>query len=276
MAINRQFLIVVTGAFLLFMTACGGGGGGTPVQPPTVDGIQVNPATVSAGSVVSLSGIITGGTGAGALIKNWTVSNGTLAAEQPDFALLLRETAKRPSLTSLSTEANTVYWIVPTEPMTATVTLQVEGSSSTREVLITVSQVTMSVTTGDSGAKVCTVQANDITDLYQIAFRVNYTSDWTPVSMEPGTFLGIDDDPFDETNEILHLAMLNQPGFVPVAITRKGDVPGVSGTGVLATVTFNRAGTSNTTSATYLDPVEPFAIDALVMRDSHDNPIPLQ
>jgi len=37
---------------------------------------------------------------------------------------------------------------------------------------------------------------------------------------------------------VLFLGLTNQSGFVPIGITRKGDVPGVSGSGVIAEVVF--------------------------------------
>ena len=106
----------------------------------------------------------------------------------------------------------------------ATISLTVDSASKSRDVTFGASPVTLSVSDGDNGAKICTVQVNDVDDLYQAAFRINFSSAWEPVLAEAGPFLGGEDD-------ILFFDMTNQTGFVPVAVTRKGNVTGVDGSG---------------------------------------------
>ena len=83
-----------------------------------------------------------------------------------------------------------------------------------------------------------------MTDLYQAAFRINYSSAWRVDSVEQGDFLG----PEAET---LFIGLTNQSGFVPVSITRLGNAAGVDGDGVLATIVFEPTGTASASSVPF-------------------------
>jgi hypothetical protein len=264
MRIVRIGLVVLGGVLLLSLAACKGGGGGGGGL--TIASINLNPSPPVAGSVVQLSATFSGVSGSTAsLIKNWTVSTGTVTSTKPDFALLLRATAKSPSSSSASTTAATVYWITPTAAGTATIQLSVQGTQKETTVNVTASPVSMSVTDGDAGSKVCTVRVTNITDLYQAAFRVNYSSAWTPVSAAQGDFLGA-------AGDTLWLGLTNQNGFVPCALTKRGDAPGNDGTGKLAEITFNPvAGGSGWHGSSRT----PFELALVMLRNSRDEPIAL-
>lgn len=245
----------------VLLVSCGGGGEADGV---TITGINLNPATVTAGSIVALTASISApGQSVSSLVKNWSVTAGSLTVSAPDFSLLLRETARGTSATSVSTTGSTVYWIAPASGGLATITVAVDSESESLDVTVGSSPVTLSVTSASGGAKLCTVAANGVTDLYQAAFRINFTSAWTPASAEAGDFLGSADD-------ILTLAMLDQNGFVPMAITRKGSAAGIDGSGTLATIEFTP---SQATSATREVADVPFELSMVILRNSADEPI---
>jgi hypothetical protein len=255
--------VAVAALAAVVLGSCGGGGNGDGV---TITGINLNPAAVTAGSIVALTASISApGQSVSSLVKNWTVNAGSLTVAAPDFSLLLRETARGTSATSVSTTGTTVYWLAPAAGGPATITVSVESESESLDVTVSTSPVTLSVTSGSGGAKICTVATNDVTDLYQAAFRINFTSAWQPASAEAGDFLG-------GANDILTLAMLDQNGFVPMAVTRKGSVAGVDGSGTLATIEFTPA---QTTSATREVMDVPFELSMVILRNSTDEPIDL-
>ena len=222
----------------------------------TVTAINTGGGTISAGSVVPLTATLSGGNGQ-VMLKNWSVTAGSLMINPPDFSLTLRETAKSTSETSVSTTASTVYWMVPASAGSADVTVNVEGASRTLKVNFGASPVTMAVNSGSNGQRIVTVSASDINDLFGAAFRVNYGDSYSPVSVEAGDFLG-------SAGEILFLGLDNQADFVPVAITKKQGASGASGSGVLATITFEpTSGTSRSSSQ-----AESFELGSLFFIDS--------
>lgn len=255
-------LLATTAAALAaaLLASCGGGGGGGTI---TVTAVNLNPASPSAGSVVALSASATG-TGASAAVKDWTVSTGTLQLTPPDFSLLLRETAlgRTASAASLSTSQATVYWVTPGAGGSATITCAIGQSSKSRTVTLGSSPVTLSVTDAAGGKKTCTVAANNVTDLYQAAFRINFTSAWQPESATRGSFLG-------SAADTLFIGLTSQSGFVPVAITKKGEVAGADGSGTLATITFAPKAASGARQALDL----PFELGLVILRNSQDEPI---
>lgn len=256
--LGRNLTVAVAGLLLLALSACNGGGGTTAV---TINSLVFNPATIAAGSVIELSASISGASASD--VKTWTVSSGQLTATQPDFGFVLRGTAKSASASSLSTSNSKVYWVTPTTAGTAAVTLAVGAATRTQNVTIGASLVTMELTDGAAGRKVATVRVNGVTDLYQAAFRVTHTSAWRAESVEQGDFLG-------NTADTLFLGLTNQTGFVPVSITRKGNVAGVDGSGTLARITFAPRATSSVREVSDL----PFDIGLIQLRDSQDRLIP--
>jgi hypothetical protein len=245
-------------ALTLIVAGCNGGG--SKPAAVTIDSIVFNPATIAAGSVVELSANATGA--AASDIKTWTVSTGQLATAQPDFSFVLRGTAKAGSASSVSTPNSKVYWITPTAAGSATITVAIGSASKSQNVSIGASLVTMDLTDAANGKKVATVRVNSVTDLYQAAFRVNFTSAWQPESVEQGDFLG-------NTSDTLFIGLTNQTGFVPVSITRKGDVAGVDGSGTLARITFAPRSASSVRNIS----AGPFDLGVVVLRNSHDQPI---
>lgn len=258
---SGAFLALV---LLLALSACGGGGGSKAVS---ITSINLNPGTPAAGTVVALSATISAPSGdPNSLTKAWTVSAGTLSQTAPDFSLILRDTAKAASANSLSTTAATVYWLVPASAGNATISLAVDTATKSRDVSFGASPVTLSVSDGANNAKIVTIQAHEVTDLYQAAFRVNFSSAWSPVQADPGDFLGADTD-------ILFFDMTDRNGFVPIAITRKGGAAGVDGSGTLATITFSPAAGSSSASRAASDAASPFGLGLVVLRNSADEPI---
>jgi general secretion pathway protein D len=156
-----------------------------------------------------------------------------------------------------------VYWTAPTTPGSVTITLSIGSASKSQTVTVGASVVSMDVSDAAGGKKVATVKVNGVTDLYQAAFRVQYTSAWKPESVTIGSFLGASSD-------VLSVSKTDQAGFVPVSITRKGNVAGVDGSGTLATITF--APNSGTSSMRELSSV-PFDISGITLVDSHQQPI---
>jgi len=245
------------------LDSCGGGGGGGNDEV-RVTAINLNPAAVTAGSIITLTASISApGQSVGSLVKNWNVSAGTLSANAPDFSLLLRQTARGASAASVSTTSDAVYWVAPASGGSATISVQVAGDTESINVTIGASPVTLSVTSGAGGKKTCTISANNVTDLYQAAFRLSYASGYQPVEATAGSFLG-------GANDILTLALTNQNGFVPMAITRKGNAAGVDGSGVLATITFNPVQAAASVSQTA---PRPFVLEIMDLRDSNDQPL---
>jgi len=247
---------------LVLMASCHGGGGGGTLA---ISSINLNPATVSGGTVVELTATISApGQNPDSLTKSWTVSAGTVSTTQPDFAFILRQTAKGTSASSVSTAAKTVYWVTPAAGGSATITLTVGTASKERSVQIGSSPVRMSVTDGSGGQKICTVQVTNVQDLYQAAFRINFSSTWTPVSAAQGSFLGA-------AGNTLWIGLTNQNGFVPCALTKRGNVAGVDGSGTLGTVTFAPAHAGSAAGSQ----AEPFELSLVILRNSQDQPIAL-
>jgi len=255
-------LLAATILLALLAPACKGGGGGGPV---TVNSIMLNPAAPSTSTLIQLSASITApGRSVSSLSKEWRVSAGSLSASAPDFAFILRATAKEALATSLTTTNDTVYWIAPAAAGAATITLTVLDGTKTVTAQVGASPVTLSVTDGAGGTKICTVRANSVADLYQAAFRINYSSAWHPTAATAGDFLG-------SASERLFIGLVNQNGFVPCALTKRGSVPGNDGSGTLATVTFAPAagGASSLREAS----AQPFSLGLVILRNSQDEPI---
>lgn len=262
MGIANCKVLLAAGLAVVLLGSCGGGGGGD--GEVRVTAINLNPAAVTAGSIVTLTASISApGQSVSSLVKNWNVSAGTLTATAPDFSLLLRETAHGASAASVSTTSDAVYWVAPASGGSATISVQVAEDTESVTVTIGASPVTLSVTSGAEGKKTCTISANNVSDLYQAAFRLSYSSAYRPAEASPGNFLGTAD-------EILTLALTNQNGFVPMAQTRKGNVDGVDGSGVLATITFDPVIAASSVSQTA---ERPFVLEIMDLRDSNDQPI---
>jgi hypothetical protein len=254
-------IAAVAGAAVLVLAAAGCHGGGKPAPTVVINSINLNPGTVGVGSTVQLSASLTGADASA--LKAWSVSAGDLSVTQPDLAFVLRSTAKSASASSVSTTNGTVYWTAPATPGGVNITLTVGSATKTLSVTVGSSVVSMDVTDGAGGKKVATIKVNSVTDLYQAAFRVQFTSAWTPESITYGNFLGASTD-------VVTLGLTNQAGFVPVAISRKGNVSGVDGSGTLATITFApSSGTSSVRGASSV----PFDVTMVQLRNSQGQPI---
>jgi len=255
----RNILLAL--AALAALAACKNGGG---TQSPTIVSINLNPGTALAGSIIELSASISApGQSVSSLVKDWEVTGGSISTTPPDFSLLLRQTAKVTSDTTVSTTNNMVYWIAPASSGPVTITVTVGQDSEMRTVQVGNSPVTLSVSDGVDQKKICSINANNVSDLYQAAFRVNFGSAWHVDSVVRESFLG-------GANETLFIGLDDKNGFVPVAITRKGNVAGVDGSGSLATITFAK---NQTTSAADPAANRPFELEMVVLRSSSDQPI---
>lgn len=251
---------VIVGVLAL-SAGCGGGGGGNPA---TIVSINLNPSVAIAGGVMELTASISApGRSVSNMIKNWTVSAGTLSASAPQFNLQIRQTAQDIG-SSVSTTSNSVYWTAPVNPGTASITLQIDGDSETITTNVATSPITFNVTSGENGTKTVTVRANNVSDLYYAAFRISHSSNWIPASADQGDFLG-------SVEQTLFIGLTNQTGFVPVAISKRGDAAGEDGSGTLATITFNsaQAPPAEGSSASSI----PFGIEGVVLENSAGKPI---
>ncbi len=208
--------------------------GGSKADPATIVSLNINPSIAVAGGVMELTASISApGKSVANMVKNWTVSTGTLSASPPQFNIDIRQTAQDIGA-SVSTTNSSVYWTAPTSPGSATITLQIEGDTESITTNVGSSPITFNITSGANETKVVTVRANDVSDLYYAAFRVSHSSNWFPASVEQGDFLGT-------TEETLFIGMTDQTGYVPVGISKRGDAAGENGSGTLATITFNPA-----------------------------------
>lgn len=257
---------------LIACVSCGGGGGGPkppPVPPPpanlSITSINLAPAEVSTGTVVELSATYNNANLAASCDKTWEVSAGALSLEQPDFGLILRQTAGIKSPTAvLTTKASRIYWFTPSAAGACTVKLTVGTASKSKSVSVSSSPLTLEVLPGAEDSTVVKVNAQNATDLYQAAFRISFDSArYRPVSVTPGSFLGGQGD-------VLFLGLTNQSGFVPVGITRKGDAPGVSGSGTLAQVVFAPKSASHVPSSLGL---AGFDLTFYLLRDGRGLPL---
>ena len=230
MSFVRKIALAAVWVLSSGLLSCGGGGNGT--EEIRIVSISLDPAVATASAVVTLSASISApGQSTSALVKNWTASTGTLSITPPDFSLTPREVSRTASSSSVSTTAAQVYWHAPDTAVSAVITLEVEQDTKTRTVQVTESPLILSVSSATGNTKVCTVSANNVTNLRQAAFRIKFSSAWTPQSVEAGDFLG-------DAADILFLGLTNQTGFVPCAITKRGNVAGETGSGTLATITF--------------------------------------
>jgi hypothetical protein len=207
----------------------GGGGGGTV----TIRDIILNPANPGASALVSVTlDAVSTSTPIADRTKVYTVSKGTLYDTEPDFSLVMRGTAQASGATTLTTKQSHVYWITPAATGEVTVSARVDQASRERKVVIGNALASLSVSADEQGRKIVTVTANDVTDLFQAAFRVNYkSSKYQVVSVEKGDFLGADALFIGEKDK-------TPGGVVAVSISRKLGQTGVEGSGILARIVF--------------------------------------
>jgi len=266
-------LCVLTVTVLL--AACGGGGGkkdNNQVYPPgtlpesrAIQSINLSPSNVTTGTVAEISATYTNPGTFENSTKLWNVNGGTLSEGAPDFDLILREVAGTPGTSSsLSTAAERVYWFTPTTPGSYKVTLKVDNASLDRIVDVTSAPVYLEVVPADDDAMIVRSLGREFSDLYQGAFRILYNpSLYEPLAVQPGDLLGGEDD-------VLFLGLTNQVGFVPIGITRKGEVPGVNGNGVIAEALFGKRTASHAPRALA---IAGFELGLHIIRDSSGEPI---
>lgn len=249
------------------VAACGGGGGKPPIinpgDPPTSSTIQslnFSPASVTTGTVVEVSATYTNASAFENASKLWQVGGGTLTEEPPDFDLVLRETAGiKAASATLTTTASKVYWLTPTKPGSYNVSLRIGNAYLVQPVEVTTAPIGLEVLPGEGDSVIVRVLGQDVTNLYQAAFRVVFNASvYTPTEVTPGTLLGGNDD-------ILFIGLTNQNGFVPIAITRKGSAGGVNGSGVLAEVVFTPKAASRAAASIG---ISGFELLRYVLRDS--------
>ncbi len=263
------YAIIIIG---LGVTSCGGGGGkrSSPTPQPllVIEAINTQPSTISVSTVVTLTAIYNNPSLASGRQKVWEVSGGTISDEQPDFGLIIKETAGLKSVSaSVSTTADKVYWFTPSTPGEYTVSLTVGGASKQIAASVQASPIVLDINNTSDQNVVITVRASNVSNLYQAAFRITYNVNrYTPISVEPGNFLG-------SSNEILFLGLTNQQGVVPVGITRKGGAAGVSGSGTLSTITFQPKSQPATSRETSVHSLAGFSISFYLLLDSQGNPI---
>lgn len=250
------------------LAACGGGGGKkSPVVNPivnptssTIQSLNFSPAAITTGTVVEITAAYTNASAFENASKQWMVGGGTISEQPPDFDLVLRETAGiKAASATLTTTASKVYWLTPTKPGSYNVSLRIGNAFLVQTVEVTAAPIGLEVLPGEGDSVVVRVMAQNVSNLYQAAFRVVFNASvYTPAEAAPGTLLGGED-------EVLFLGLTDQNGFVPMAITRKGDVDGVDGSGVLAQVVFVPKAASRTAASIALSG---FELVRYVLRDS--------
>ena len=269
----RLFLLcalIATG----LLAACGGGGGkknkqvyppGTLPESQAIQSINLSPSSATTGTVVELSATYTNPGTFENSTKFWKVNGGTLSEGAPDFDLILREVADvSGASSSLSTAAEQVYWFTPSTPGSYKITLQVDNTSLVRVVEVTSAPVYLEVMPGEGDTAIVRILGRDVSDLYQGAFRIIFNSSlYEPLSVRAGDLLGGEDD-------VLFLGLTNQSGFVPIGITRKGNVPGVDGSGVIAEARFGKRTASHAPRA---PAIAGFELGLHIIRDSSGEPI---
>jgi hypothetical protein len=252
---------------LALFSACGGGGGKSPIVKPidtptssTIQSLNFSPANVTTGTVVEVSATYTNASAFESAAKLWLVGGGTISEQPPDFDLVLRETAGiKATSATLTTTASKVYWLTPTRPGSYNVSLRIGNAYLVQTVEVTTAPIGLEVLPGEGNSVVVRVVAQDVTNLYQAAFRVVFNASiYAPTEVTPGTLLGGSDD-------ILFIGLTNQNGFVPIAITRKGSAGGVSGSGVLAEIVFTPKAASRVAASIS---ISGFELLRYVLRDS--------
>jgi len=237
---------------LALFSACGGGGGKSPIVKPidtptssTIQSLNFSPANVTTGTVVEVSATYTNASAFESAAKLW---------------LVLRETAGiKATSATLTTTASKVYWLTPTRPGSYNVSLRIGNAYLVQTVEVTTAPIGLEVLPGEGNSVVVRVVAQDVTNLYQAAFRVVFNASiYAPTEVTPGTLLGGSDD-------ILFIGLTNQNGFVPIAITRKGSAGGVSGSGVLAEIVFTPKAASRVAASIS---ISGFELLRYVLRDS--------
>ena len=224
-------------ALALFVASCngsskktdGGGGGGAV----TIRDIILNPASPGASALVSVT-LDASSTSLGIADRNktYTTTGGTLYETEPDFALVMRGTAQSSGGSTLTTKQTHIYWVTPATTGEVTLTARIDTASKERKVVIGNALASLSVGADAEGHKVVTITANDVTDLFQVAFRVNYkSSKYTAVSVEKGDFLGADSLFIGEKDK-------TPGGVVAVSLSKKRGQTGADGSGVLARIVF--------------------------------------
>jgi len=256
------------------LAACGGGGGkkdnqsyppGTLPESRAIQSINLSPSSVTTGTVVELSATYTNPGTFENSTKFWKVSGGTLSEGAPDFDMILREVADvSGTSSSLSTSASRIYWFTPTTPGSYKISLKADNASLDRIVDVTSAPVYLEVVPAEDDMMIVRILGREVSDLYQGAFRILFNpSLYEPLAVQPGDLLGGPDD-------VLFLGLTNQVGFVPIGITRKGDVPGVNGNGVIAEALFGKREVSHAPRALA---IAGFELGLHIIRDSSGEPI---
>jgi hypothetical protein len=237
----RTTIIAVIAAVAALTISCNGGGGGGHIFPPgtlphsaAIQSINISPSSVTTGTAVELTATYTDSSYFADKTKVWDTAGGSLTETAPDFDLVLRGTAGIKSASAtLSTTSSRVFWFTPTSPGSYTIKLTIGKATFSRSVAVTSAPIYLEVTPGANNTTTVRIMARDVTDLYQGAFRVIFNPNrFQATEARAGSFLG-------GANDILFLGLTNQAGFVPIGITRKGNVAGISGDGVIAEVVFS-------------------------------------
>lgn len=246
----RTIIFSVLAAVAALTISCNGGGGRHVFPPgslPTSAAIQslnISPSSVTTGTVVEITATYTNAAYFADLTKTWEATGGTLSESAPDFDMVLRGTAGiKSSSATLATTSSRVFWFTPSTPGSYTLKLTAGKATLPRVVAVTSSPIYLEVAPGTSNTTTVRIMGRDVNDLYQGAFRIIYNADrFTATEAKAGSMLGAPAD-------VLFLGLTNQTGFVPIGITRKGEVQGVNGSGVIAEVTFTNKTASLTTSS---------------------------
>lgn len=157
----------------------------------------------------------------------WMTDGGSFVANPPDAWHLVRATA---ATTDTYTGAK-AYLKFPSNATSVKVTVLLGEALKSASFTVVNSVVTLTSSSDGFGNTLITAKANEVTNLYQIAFRVYYdTSRFKMTGIKQGSFLG-------SSSNTLFLGHEFKSGQIACSITKRGEVAGVNGSGTLATIT---------------------------------------
>ena len=222
--------------------ACGGGGGGGDRQPSNflITGIELEPAELFAGNTVRVSFTFVGQRPEGD--ATWTVGAGTLSATPPAGPDLFTRASSQAGPTVMV--GDSLYWTLPDTPGTYGVQVTLGDQTKTLNVSVEENPLAISVVTQEDGDIRVEVAVKPTDAFFQAAFRVVF---------DPQRFIVVRAEPGDFIQDPLFFALTDHNGFVPIAVSVKGqDAPRPSGSGVIARVILRPVGNS-TSGMVYLE-----------------------
>ena len=157
----------------------------------------------------------------------WMTDSGSFTTAPPAAWHSVRESS---AVADTYTGAK-AYLKLPATAGTVKVTALLGEAAKSQSFSVASSIVTLSSASDGFGNTIVTAKANNVSNLYQIAFRVYYdTSVYKKTAISQGSFLG-------SASSTLFIGHEFKAGQIACSITKRGEVAGASGSGNLATIT---------------------------------------